>query len=119
MNLLCGVKERAYRTVAVECVYHESNVLAHIDLGVPFLFEKSVRMIDEVCGEAFCEEPFFVRLIEYFKSVCEKAEGYEEEDSLSTLSLSCFATSMMESPDAIISSTIIASLPLRSDPRYS
>ena len=80
VDLLDGVQKGADGTVLIEGIDHEGNVRAHIDFAVPFSVKKTVRLVNQVRGEALGEQTVFVCLVHDSETVGEQTEGNKEED---------------------------------------
>jgi hypothetical protein len=91
LDAVCGIEQLADALVNVKSGDHKSNVLAHIDLGVPGSLAKLGSTVDEVGGEDLADNAVLVCAVELLESVAEETEGSEYEYSLSTsgLQLSC------------------------------
>ena len=87
MYLLRLVEKVADSTVVVKSVDNVRNVLAKVDLLIPFSRKKLGSSVHKVCGEYLRDSSLFVRLVHILKTVTEETEGSEYEYSLCALSL--------------------------------
>ena len=87
MYFLRLVKKMRDSSVVVESIDNVSHVLAHINLCIPLAGEKLGSSVNEVSGEYAIDNTVAVCLVHIFKTVTEKTEGREYEDTLCTLFL--------------------------------
>ena len=83
VDSLCGIKQFADSCIVVESVDDVGNVLAHINVNVPGLFQKTGTAVYQVGGKYLGDGTVSISLIELLKAIGEETKGGECEDSLS------------------------------------
>ena len=76
----------------VQCIDHQCDVLAHVAVDVVRAAEQFRCLIDQVCCEDSADQSFFLSLVEFFHTVCEKSEGCSSVDTFcfTHLELACY-----------------------------
>ena len=87
VNLAGLIKKMADCSVVVEGINNVSNVLTHIDLGIPLSLEKLGGSVNHIGGEYLVDKTVAVSLVKLFKTVTEKTKGSKYENTLCTLIL--------------------------------
>ena len=87
VDLLRLIKKMADCSVVVKSINDISNVLAHINLGVPLSFKKLGRSVYKIGSEYLVDNSLLVSLVKILETVAEKTEGCEYEDALCSLVL--------------------------------
>ena len=104
----------------VQSVDEKSDVLAHVNIDVVFFGKKFFRLVDKVCCHYAVDETTFKGFVKFLQSVCEKTKcGSEQRYGLLCGAFNSVATSIILSPEEIISSMITTSFPSTSAPRNS
>ena len=79
MDPCYGIEKIAYGVVVVQSVDDICNILAHIDLLIPFARKKLGCAIDKVGRKYLGEYLFLLRLVEDIETVAEKSERFKQE----------------------------------------
>ena len=101
----------------VQSIDDVSDVFAHITVYIIRFLKKLRCLVYKVGGQEVVEETFLISLVELVHTVGEKTKSSTDEDAAGFFS--SVATSIMLSPEEIISSMMTISLPSTSAPRNS
>ena len=103
----------------VQSIDDVSDVFAHITVYIIRFLKKLRCLVYKVGGQEVVEETFLISLVELVHTVGEKTKSSTDEDAAGFSLFSSVATSIMLSPEEIISSMMTISLPSTSAPRNS
>ena len=103
----------------VQSINDVSNVLTHITVDIPLSLKQFRSLVDQVGGQNLVDNAVLVSLVELVQTVGEEAEGGEDEDLVGFTLLQSSGNFNMLSPEEIISSIMIISLPSTLVPRNS
>ena len=103
----------------VQSINDVSNVLTHITVDIPLSLKQFRSLVDEVGSQYLIDDAVLISLVELVQTVGEETKSGEDEDLICLALLQSSGNFSMLSPEEIISSIMIISLPSTLVPRNS
>ena len=82
LNPFAWVQNIADRTVMIQRLDNQGNVLAHVAADIVRTFQKFRALVFQVCGQNAVNQAFLVSFVKLFHAVCKQSEGSRGENPL-------------------------------------